>query len=175
MNEKFKSMMKKGSFAAYRMTENGCLEILGRDHKLVENYFVFNGEHYCFGNQIVHFSSNQRVHNNLILAMTDTKLLIPQEDEDYLYIARNHMAERNQVIVVMYYYDNLLYCTIVSGNGSGRVHPICIEYTNESFCFFFHFAIDAIAYVNPKIAEEFYETLKKESKEAKAALAEYKE
>ena len=175
MNEKLKYMTKKGSFSAYRMTENGCLEILGRDHKLVENYFVFNGEHYYFGNQIIHFSSDQRVHNNLILAMTDTKLLIPQEDEDYLYIARNHMAERNQVIVVMYYYDNLLYYTIVSGSGSGRVHPVCIPYTNEAFNFCFHFAVAAIASVNPKIAEEFYETLKKESKEAKAALAGHKE
>ena len=42
MNEKLKSMMKKGSFAAYRMTENGCLEIIGCDHKIVENFFLFN-------------------------------------------------------------------------------------------------------------------------------------
>lgn len=175
MNEKLKSMMKKGSFVAYRMTENGCLEILGRDRRIVENYFLFNGEHYFFNNQLVQFSSDKRTRKDLILAMTDTKLLIPQDGESCLYIARNHEAERNQVVVVMYYYDGLLYCTIVSGNGSGRVHPICIEYTNESFSFFFHFAIDAIASVDPKIAEKFCETLKKESEEAKAALAEYKE
>ena len=62
MNEKLKSMMKKGSFAAYRMTENGCLEILGRDHKIVENFFLFNGEHYFFNNQLVHLSSDKKMH-----------------------------------------------------------------------------------------------------------------
>lgn len=171
MNEKLKYMMKKGSFAAYRMTENGCLEILGRDRKIVENFFLFNGEHFFFNNQLVQFSSDKEEHNDLILAMTDTKLLIPQEDKDYLYIARNHAANMDLVVAVMYYYNGLLYCTIVSGKGSGRVHPVCIEYTNESLSFFFHFAMAAIASVDPKKAETFYSTLNQKSKEAKTALS----
>lgn len=171
MNEKLKSMMKKGSFAAYRMTENGCLEILGRDRKIVENFFLFNGEHYFFNNQLVHLSSDKEDHNDLILAMTDTKLLIPQEDEDYLYIARNHVANKDLLVVVLYYYDDHIHYTVVSGNGSGRVHPIYLPLTEEGFKFCFHFAVEAIAAVKPAMAETLYTTLKQKCEEAKAKIA----
>ena len=171
MNEKLKSMMKKGSFAAYRMTENGCLEIIGCDHKIVENFFLFNGEHFFFNNQLVQFSSDKREHNDLILAMTDTKLLIPQEDEDYLYIARNHAANKDLLVVVLYYYDDHIHYTIVSGNGSGRVHPIYLPLTEEGFKFCFHFAVEAIAAVKPAMADTLFASLKQKCEEAEVQIA----
>ena len=70
----------------------------------------------------------------------------------------------------MYYCDGLLYYTIVSGKGSGRVHPICLRYTQEAFSFCFHFAVDAIASVNPKMAETLYADLKQKCKEAKSDI-----
>ena len=171
MKYKLKSMMKKSSFAAYRLAENGCLEIQGRERKIVENYFLFDGEHYYFNNQLVQFSSTEKVHNNLVLAMTDTKLFIPQDNEDYLYIARNSPATKDLLVVVLYYYSGYLYFSIVSGNGSGRVHPFYLPFTEEGFKFCFHFAIEAIAAVNSKIAEELYVCLKQKCEEAKAAMA----
>ena len=170
MNKKLKTMMEKSSFAAYRLTEDGCLEILGRDHKIIENYFLFDGEHYYFNNQLVQATSDKRMHKDLILAMTDTKLLIPQEDEDYLYIARNHAANKDLLIVVLYY-DDYIHCTVVSGNGSGRVHPIYLPLTEEGFKFCFHFAVEAIAAVKPAMAETLYTTLKQKCEEAKAKIA----
>ena len=52
MNKKLKLMTEKASFSAYRLTPNGGLEILGRNSKIVENYFsgrwqlliVFSGD-----------------------------------------------------------------------------------------------------------------------------------
>ena len=170
MNKKLKTMMEKSSFAAYRLTKDGCLEIQGYKTKTVEHFFLFDGENYYFNNQLVQFSSCKKEYNDLIFAMTDTKLLIPQKDEDYLYIARNHMAQKDLVVVVMYYCDGLLYYTIVSGKGSGRVHPICLQYTQEAFSFCFHFAVDAIASVNPKMAETLYADLKQKCKEAKSDI-----
>lgn len=171
MNEKLKYMMKKGSFAAYRMTENGCLEILGRDRKIVENFFLFNGEHFFFNNQLVQFSSDKRAHNGLILAMTDTKLLIPQEDEDYLYIARNHVANKDLLVVVLYYYDDHIHYTVVSGNGSGRVHSIYLPLSKEGFTFCFHFAVEAIAAVKPALADTLFASLKQKCEEAEVQIA----
>lgn len=173
MNKRLKAMMAKSSFAAYRLTEDGCLEIQGYKTKIVEHYFLFDGENCYFKNQLVQFSSCKKEENNLIFAMTDTKLLIPQEDEDYLYIARNHMAKKDLVVVVMYYDDGLIYYTIVSGKGSGRVHPICLQYTKEALSFCFHFAVDAIASVDPKMAETLYKTLNQKCEEATAEKSDH--
>ena len=171
MNEKLKYMTKKGSFSAYRMTENGCLEVLGRDHKIIENFFLFDGEHYYFNNQLVQSTSDKKMHKDLILAMTDTKLLIPQENEDYLYIARNHMANKDLLVVVLYYYNDHIHYTVVSGNGSGRVHPIYLPLTEEGFKFCFHFAVEAIAAVKPAMADTLFASLKQKCDEAKAEMA----
>ena len=105
------------------------------------------------------------------VVMGNTKLLIPQEDEDYLYIARNHAANKDLLVVVLYYYDDHIHYTIVSGNGSGRVHPIYLPLTEEGFKFCFHFAVEAIAAVKPAMAETLYTTLKQKCEEAKAKIA----
>ena len=145
--------------------------MIGRDRKIVNNDFLFNGEHYCFNNQLVQLSSDESSHKDLILAMTDTKLLIPQEDEDYLYIARNHAANKDLLVAVLYYYDQHIHYTVVSGNGSGRVHPVYLPLTEEGFQFCFHFAVEAIAAVKPALAETLYTTLKQKCEEAKAKMA----
>ena len=100
--------------------------------------------------------------------MTDTKLLIPQDGEDYLYIARNHVADKDLLAVVLYYYDDHIHYTVVSGNGSGRIHPIYLPLTEEGFKFCFYFAVEAIAAVKPAMAETLYTTLKQKCEEAKA-------
>ena len=141
MNKKLKTMMKKPSFAAYRLTEDSRLEILGPNHKTVDNYFLFDGTHYYFGNPLVKLSSNSEKHCDMILAMTDTKLLLPQNEGSSLYIARNYPAHKDLVVVVLYYYDNYLYYSIVSGSGSGRVHPVYLPVSSQHFDFCFHLSI----------------------------------
>ena len=172
MKDKLKNMMKKGSFAAYRLTENSCLEILGRDCKIVDNYFLFDGANYYFSNQLIQFTSAESVHNNLLLAQTDTKLLIPKNNEDYLYIARNFPANKNLLVVVLYCYDGLLYYSIISGYGSGRVHPICLPFTKENFKFYFYSAVETIAATDSEISEALYACLMQKSEEARAAMTE---
>jgi hypothetical protein len=170
MNKKLKLMTERPTFAAYRLTSTGRLELLGRERKIVENYFLFDGTDFYFGNSLVTLSSSTYEENKLILAATDTKLLVPQENGNALYIARNYPVKVNFCAVVLYQYSDYLYFLLVSGSGSGRVHPIYLPLTTESFNFYFNCAVNAIAAVNPKLGETLYENIKKKVKEAKDRL-----
>lgn len=171
MKDKLIKMMKKGTFAAYRLTENNCLEILGRNRKIVDHYFLFDGEHYYFRDQLIQFTSTETVHDKLLLALTDTKLLIPKNNEDYLYIARNFPANKDLFVVVLYYYNDYLYFSVVCGNGSGRVHHICLPFTGEGLKFCFHFAIEAIAAVHPETAEALCTTISQKLEKVNDTMA----
>ena len=173
MQQKLNSMLRKASFEGFYLTENGSLEIQGRNHKIVDNFFLYDGSHYYFGNQDVKLSSNSDKHRNLILAMTDTKLLIPQDNEEYQYIARNHPANSDLLIVVLYYHNGYSYFSVVSGCGSGRVHPTCLPLTKEGFHFCFHCAIEAIATTNPELTETLFTFIKDKTNESKERITEH--
>lgn len=170
MNKKLKLMAEKPTFAAYRLTNTGSLEVLGRERRIAENFFLFDGKDYYFSNSRVTLSTSTYEENKLILAMTDTKLLVPQENGNALYIARNYPAKANFCVVVLYQYSDFLYFSLVSGSGSGRVHPIYLPLTTESFNFCFNCAVNAIAAVNPKLGETLYENIKKKDKETRAEM-----
>lgn len=101
------------------------------------------------------------------MAATETKLFIPQENDEFLYIARNFPADKDLLVVVLYHCDNYLHFLIVGGNGSGRVHPIYMPFTADNYLFCFHAAINAIATVDPEMAETLYTDLQQKSKESK--------
>lgn len=170
MNKKLKLMTEKPTFAAYRLTNTGSLEVLGQERRIAENFFLFDGKDYYFSNSLVTLSTSTYEENKLILAMTDTKLLVPQENGNALYIARNYPAKVNFCAVVLYQYSDYLYFSLVSGSGSGRVHPIYLPLTTEGFNFCFNCAVNAIATVNPKLGETLYENIKKQIKESKDKL-----
>lgn len=174
MNNKLKLMIAKSTFAAYRLTESGWLEVQGRDHKVTDRYFLFDGKHYYYGNPLVKESSDSRGPGKLILATTDTKLLLPQGNDRSLYIARNFPARKDLLVIILYTYADHLYFSVITGNGSGRVHPVYLPLTNETFQFCFHFAIDAIASVDPQMVETLYAYLAEKTRSAQAEIAEHK-
>ena len=172
MQNKLKIMMKKSSFEAFRLTEKGYLEVQGPNPKISDNYFLYDGKHYYFGNPLIQLSSSEIPHGNLILAMTDTKMLIPQGNNEYRYIARNYPANSDLLVIVLYYHDKYLYYTVVSGSGSGRVHPVCLAFTEDRFNFCFHLAVEAITSVNPELGETLFSYLKEKISEAKNKIGE---
>lgn len=172
MNDKLRFMMKKGSFEAYHLTETACLKVQGHKPKVVDNYFLFDGKQYYFGNQFVKLSSTTSNRNRLIMATTGTKMFIPQDTGDDLYIARNYVANEDLLAVILYCHDDLIYYQVVSGKGSGRVHPVCLPFTEEGYKFCFHFAMEAIAAVDPELAQSIYTSIRQKCAEVMAELSE---
>lgn len=172
MKDKLEKMKKKPGYAEYRLTTERCLDILGEDHKVADNYFLYDGKHYYFGNSLVKLSNTEDHSNNLILAMTNTKLLIPQDNNEYWYITRNSRAESSLYAVVLYYYNNFIHYTVVNGNGSGLIRPIELPFNEDGYLFCFHLAIEAIATVNPELAETLYTDIKRGIRTAQAKITE---
>ena len=98
------------------------------------------------------------------------ELLLPQAvDSPFQH---SYAANKDLIAVILYCHEDLIYYRVVSGNGSGRVHPVCLPFTEEGYKFCFHFAVEAIAAVDPELAQSIYTNIKQKCAEAMAGLSE---